>query len=90
MPGCSGIVKPWSCEDRTTVGFDVRAIVAADGTYDQAVEEGRVRIDLHRVISTVRIDVPPLRARRDDIPSLTRHVLAAIGRPIRCTTQDTQ
>jgi len=66
-------------EDRTTVGFDVRAIVAADRTYDEAVDEGRVRSDLHKVISTVRIDVPPLRARREDIPRLAGHLLAAIG-----------
>ena len=65
---------------RTTVVFDARAIAAADGTYDRAVEEGRVRNDLHRVISTIRIDVPPLRQRREDIPALAKHLLAAIAR----------
>jgi two-component system, NtrC family, nitrogen regulation response regulator GlnG len=67
-------------QDRNAVGFDVRAIAAADATYDQAVEEGRIRNDLHRVISTIRIDVPPLRERREDIPGLAGHFLAAIGR----------
>jgi two-component system nitrogen regulation response regulator NtrX len=67
-------------QERNTVGFDVRAIAAADRTYDLAVEEGRVRNDLHRVISTVRIDVPPLRERREDIPGLASHFVAELGR----------
>ena len=67
-------------QDRNAVGFDVRAIAAADAAYDQAVEEGRIRNDLHRVISTIRIDVPPLRERREDIPGLAGHFLAAMGR----------
>lgn len=67
-------------QERNTVGFDVRAIAAADGTYDQAVVEGRVRSDLHRLISTIRIEVPPLRDRREEIPGLARHFLSEIGR----------
>jgi DNA-binding NtrC family response regulator len=66
-------------QDRTSVGFDVRAIAAVDAPYDQAVEEGRVRGDLHRVISAIRIDVPPLRERREDIPGLATHFLTVIG-----------
>jgi two-component system nitrogen regulation response regulator GlnG len=73
--------------DRTTVAFDVRAIVAGDPTYDQAVEEGRIRTELHRVISTIRIDVPPLRHRREDIPRLADHFLAAIGRRLDVPTK---
>jgi two-component system nitrogen regulation response regulator GlnG len=67
-------------QDHNTIPFDVRAVVAADGSYDQALEEGRVRQDLHRVISTVRINVPPLRQRREDIPGLANHFLSALGR----------
>ena len=67
-------------QDRKVVGFDVRAIASADRTYDQAVDEGRVRSDLHRVISTVRIDVLPLRQRREDIPGLAGHFLSEISR----------
>jgi DNA-binding NtrC family response regulator len=66
-------------QDRTSVGFDVRAIAAVDATYDQAVEEGRVRSDLHRVVSTIRIDLPPLRERREDIPGLAAHFLAVFA-----------
>jgi DNA-binding NtrC family response regulator len=66
-------------QERNTVGFDVRAITAADSTYDQALAEARVRSDLHRLISTIRIEVPPLRDRRDEIPGLARHFLAEIG-----------
>jgi DNA-binding NtrC family response regulator len=64
--------------ERTPVTLDVRAIAAVGDDYDRALQEGRVRDDLHRVFSRARIDIPPLRERREDIPLLARQLLASI------------
>jgi two-component system nitrogen regulation response regulator NtrX len=57
-------------DDREQIEFDVRVIAAADTMPERAVEEGRVRLDLFQRLSAVRIDLPPLRERRDDIPAM--------------------
>lgn len=67
-------------QEREAVALDVRVVAAVDEAYDQAVREGRVREDLHRLLSAIRIAVPPLRSRREDIPALARHFVAQFSR----------
>jgi DNA-binding NtrC family response regulator len=52
------------------VALDVRVIATADVSLEAALEEGRLRRDLYERLSLIRIDVPPLRQRREDIPAL--------------------
>ena len=58
---------------------------------DADVHAHRFRGDLYRRLSTVRIDLPPLRDRPDDVPALALRLLedrcAAAGRPPRTFTQ---
>jgi DNA-binding NtrC family response regulator len=63
--------------DETTepVELDVRVIATADLSLEAALEEGRLRRDLYERLSLIRIDVPPLRQRREDIPALATHFL---------------
>jgi len=49
---------------------DVRPMTSVDASIDVALEEGRVREDLFRRLSVIRIDMPALRNRREDIPAL--------------------
>jgi DNA-binding NtrC family response regulator len=65
-------------ENRSALHVDIRTITCVDPTFDAAVEEGRVRADLHRSLSRARIDVPPLRHRREDIPALVEHLVSTI------------
>jgi two-component system nitrogen regulation response regulator NtrX len=63
------------------VNLDVRPMASADPGIETSVQEGRIRDDLFRRLSVLRIDVPPLRSRREDIPALAnffvREVCAA-------------
>ena len=60
------------------IALDVRLVAGVDPHIDQAVREGRLRGDLYRRLSAIRIDVPALRNRRDDIPALANYFLRAI------------
>ncbi len=71
---------------------DVRVIGATSRNLDLEVEEGRFRQDLFYRLNVVRIEVPPLRNRREDIPLLVDHFLEhfreALGKPVRSVTDD--
>jgi two-component system, NtrC family, response regulator HydG len=51
---------------------DVRVVTATNRALQSMVEEGKFREDLWYRLNTVRITMPPLRERRDDIPALVR------------------
>jgi two-component system, NtrC family, nitrogen regulation response regulator NtrX len=65
-------------ENGESVSLDVRPMAGVDPGIDSAVQEGRVRDDLFRRLSVIRIDMPPLRSRREDIPALANHLLREI------------
>src|SRR5881394_2383642 len=58
-----------------TLRADVRVIAATNKNLEQLVREGKFRDDLYFRINVVRITMPPLRQRKDDIPILVRGFL---------------
>jgi DNA-binding NtrC family response regulator len=65
-------------ESNQTIDFDVRPMAGVGPGFETAVHEGRVRDDLARRLSVLRIDVPPLRNRREDIAALANYFLRDI------------
>jgi len=59
---------------------DVRVIAATHSDLDGLVKQGRFRSDLYYRINVVRIPLPPLSQRREDIPLLADHFIAKFNR----------
>jgi len=62
-----------------TVRTDVRVIAATNQNLEQRVREGKFREDLFYRLNVIRILIPPLRERKEDIPLLTDHFLRTFG-----------
>jgi transcriptional regulator with PAS, ATPase and Fis domain len=61
--------------DSQPLHVDVRVIAATNSELERAVSEGRFREDLFHRINVIRIQVPPLRQRREEIPALINHYM---------------
>ena len=59
----------------TPVQVDVRIITATHQNLEAFVASGNFREDLYHRLNVIRIHIPPLRERRQDIPLLLRHFL---------------
>lgn len=78
----SKLLRVLQCREFKPVGatrfvrFDARVIAATNRDLERLVEENRFRRDLFFRLDVLRIRVPALRDRRDDIPLLARHFIA--------------
>jgi DNA-binding NtrC family response regulator len=67
---------------------DVRVLAATNRDLLRATEIGTFRLDLYHRLATLRVEMPPLRDRPDDIPALARHFLAAMADDVGEQTLD--
>jgi two-component system nitrogen regulation response regulator NtrX len=83
-----GVVTPIGSSRSVTV--DVRVVAATNKRLEDEIAAGRFREDLLYRLNVVPIDVPPLRARRDDVAPLAEHFIRQIagaqGLPARIIT----
>jgi two-component system, NtrC family, nitrogen regulation response regulator GlnG len=61
---------------------NVRVIAATHQDLDQRVREGAFRDDLYHRLNVIRVRIPALRERREDIPLLARHFIARSAREL--------
>ena len=60
----------------TAVKSDVRIVTATHQNLEELVRQGKFREDLFHRLNVIRIHIPSLRERREDIPTLLNHFLA--------------
>jgi DNA-binding NtrC family response regulator len=77
----SGEILPLGENKPLTV--DVRVVAATNANLDQMVADGRFREDLYYRLNVIRIPIPPLRDRREEIPALVEHFLERFGRELQ-------
>ena len=68
---------------QSSIKVDVRVIAATNQDLARAVKESRFREDLYHRLNVIRVNTPPLRQRRADIPLLLKHYLAEAARELK-------
>jgi two-component system, NtrC family, nitrogen regulation response regulator GlnG len=66
----------------TPVKVDVRIIAATHQNLETLVDDGRFREDLFHRLNVIRVHLPKLAERREDIPRLARHFLAEAAKEL--------
>jgi two-component system nitrogen regulation response regulator GlnG len=72
---------------RELIRVDVRVIAATHQELERLVAEGKFRADLLHRLDVVRLQLPPLRERRDDVPALAERFLAVAARKLGAPTK---
>jgi len=73
-----GTYRPLGYDRAEPKKADVRIVAATNGNIRAAVRDGRFREDLYFRLAQVTVELPPLRARRGDVPMLTSAFLARL------------
>lgn len=65
------------------IPLNVRVVAASNRDLKSESEAGRFRIDLYYRLSVIQIDIPPLRARGEDVLLLAKHYISEFSKRLR-------
>src|SRR5205085_2261016 len=68
---------------REPIAVDSRVIAATHWNLDKAVKESRFREDLYFRLAVVRIALPPLRERGNDVIELAEHLMESFSKELK-------
>jgi DNA-binding NtrC family response regulator len=80
-----GTYRPLGHDRAEPKRASVRIIASTNGNLMAAIREGRFRQDLYYRLAAVTLEIPPLRARREDVPGLAESTLRRVD-PARTWT----
>lgn len=75
--------KFYRVSGKDLVSVDVRIIASTNQNIEQQVEQGKFREDLYHRLNVIRIDLPPLRDRLEDVPLLANKFLRDIANELQ-------
>lgn len=70
------------------IDIDVRVIATLNEEPEKLIKEGKLRKDFYYRLSVMRIDVPPLRERKEDIKEITEHFISYYNRLLSKNVKD--
>ena len=68
--------------------FDSRVIAATNANLEEEIKKGRFREDLYYRLDVIRIEIPPLRNRKDDIEILAEHMLKDLSKEMHVDVKE--
>ena len=68
--------------------FDSRVIAATIANLEEEIKKGRFREDLYYRLDVIRIEIPPLRNRKDDIEILAEHMLKDLSKEMHVDVKE--
>ncbi len=71
-----------------TIKVDVRVIAATNTGLEELITQNKFREDLFYRLNVIKLELPPLRQRKEDIPLLVKHFLAVYGKENRKDIQE--
>ncbi len=70
--------------------INVRIIAASNNDLEEAIKNKAFRDDLYYRLSVIRIHIPPLRARKQDIPKLCEYFIGKMSRDVKIRLTDSE